>query len=80
VQTAYSTAGKPLVAMLPSPREKYMYAVGDDSVLYCFENSSGSVEHVVKLHEKEVLGIAHHPHLNVFVSYSADSTLRIWKP
>jgi len=64
-----------------SPRGDYLYAATEDNTLYCFNMLNGSREHIMdKLHEKEVLGICHHPHLNLLATYSDEGTLKLWKP
>mmetsp|Transcript_23035 Transcript_23035/g.37003 ORF Transcript_23035/g.37003 Transcript_23035/m.37003 type:complete len:120 (-) Transcript_23035:140-499(-) len=60
-------------------RNKIMYAMGDDQVLYCFNCEDGSVQDAVRLHAKEVIGITHHPHRNILASFSTDGTMKIWR-
>lgn len=80
IMASYSLTSADVVAVASSPKAHFVYGVGDDHVLYCFGSDSSKVEHIVKLHEKEVVGVAHHPHRNIFASYSQDGTLKIWRP
>jgi len=69
----------------------YLYALGEpDHILYCFnmlkKKSSKSnkkldlLSHAIKLHDDNVVCIAHHPHRNILASISNDRKLKIWRP
>jgi len=69
-----------LNAVSISAKGNYLYAVGDDKILYVYEVESTKLIHAMKLHAEDVLGLCHHPNRDILCSWSMDHTLKIWRP
>lgn len=79
IQT-FTCPGGDITAYMASPKGAFVYIMGEDKVLYVFDADTAKVQHVMKLHKKDTLGLAHHPHRNILASFSDDGTLKLWKP
>jgi len=68
------------VAMTTSPKGEWLYAAAEDNTLYCFSTSSGALEQTLKVSDKEVIGLVHHPNRNVLAGFAADGSLAFMRP
>lgn len=77
-----------LIELLPKPiicRGDCKYVA---NVLLCFacfpleifRFHSYNLTSFTQVHEKDVIGVTHHPHRNLVVTYGEDCTMKIWKP
>lgn len=57
-----------------------MYCVGEDGVMYMFDALSGQLENVLQVADREVIGVAHHPHRNLLLTITDNGELKLWKP
>lgn len=52
-----------------SPKGRWVYCAGEDGELFCFDAATTEVEKTLKVSEKEIIGLAHHPHRYTTAKY-----------
>jgi len=72
-------SGGDFVCATLSPKGKWVYCMGEDGVMYCFNMQSGQLDHVLRVANKEVIGIAHHPTRNLVATFTDEGLVRLWK-
>lgn len=80
VRTFESKASVDFVHCTVSPRGEWLYCAGEDAKLHAVSVASGRAEHSLKAGDKELIGVAHHPHRNVIATWGFDGKLRLWVP
>lgn len=65
-----------------SPKGNWIYGV-DSKRIYCFNYSSKKVQKRLVAHDdkdNDVIGVRHHPFLNLLATYDTQGNLKLWKP
>ena len=68
---------------ITSPSPVHQCSPDTPPQVYVFDLShaeGAQLEHIVKVAEKELVGLCHHPHRNLLATHAADGLLRMWKP
>ncbi|KAI7861456.1 WD-40 repeat protein [Spinellus fusiger] len=65
----HKKTGSDFVCAAMSPQGEFIYGVGEDRMLYCFQAMTSSLLGEIHIGEAEVNGIAGHPFSNILTSY-----------
>ena len=71
--------GGDFVACCTSAQGGWVHCIAEDAHLYSFEVKEGKLQHLLKAHDKDPIGMAIHPHRNLVASWSDDGTLKLWR-
>lgn len=69
-------------AACSSPKGNWIYAV-DSKYIYCFSYSSKKVQNRLVAHDdtsNDLIGVKHHPFLNILATFDTQGNLKLWKP
>lgn len=70
--------GGDFVQCCVSAQGGWVHGVAEDSYLYSFEIKDGKLQNLIKVHEKDVIGLSMHPHRNLVATFSDEGTLKLW--
>lgn len=71
--------GGDFVYALVSGHGDYVYGLAEDGNVYCFKTENGELMHTLRVSEKEVIGMALHPHKNILATYADDGAVHLWR-
>jgi WD40 repeat-containing protein SMU1 len=57
---------------------EWLYIVDEDNVLYSYGVEENVMRNMFHIHEKDVIGLIHHPNTSMVVSYALDGKLNIY--
>ncbi|CAG8450070.1 509_t:CDS:10 [Funneliformis mosseae] len=60
------------VSCTVSSQGDFIYCIGEDSNLYCFNVQTGKLTSTIKLSDADVIGFSHHPFSNILATYADD--------
>jgi len=57
---------------------EFLYCVDEDNILYTFYVAENILRNFFKIHEKDVIGLIHHPNRSLLASYAMDGLINIY--
>jgi WD40 repeat-containing protein SMU1 len=57
---------------------EWLYIVDEDNVLFAYGVEANVMRNMFNIHEKDVIGLTHHPNMSMVVSYALDGKLNIY--
>jgi len=70
--------GGDFVQCCVSAQGGWVHGIAEDSHLYSFDAKDGKLQNLLKVHEKDAIGLTIHPHRNLLATWGNDSTLKLW--
>jgi WD40 repeat-containing protein SMU1 len=75
----YSTERKfSISAMVISHDGEWIYCADEDNTLYTFSSAHSVIVNSIKTHEKDVIGLTHHPNIPMLASIGMDGIVNIY--
>lgn len=62
-----------------SPKGDWIYGLDAEGTFYTFDSSNGKMVHLMKVHEKEPIGMTVHPHRTLIATFTKEGFLNFWK-
>ena len=59
---------------------KWAHCVGEDGIMYTFDVTTGQLENVLQISDREIISIAHHPLRSLVSTVTDQGELKLWKP
>jgi WD40 repeat-containing protein SMU1 len=78
VKTFTTEKDKNISCICLSSDGEWLYAVDEENILFSFSVEHGVMRNMFKTHEKDVIGIQHHPTMNMVVTYSLDGKVNLY--
>jgi WD40 repeat-containing protein SMU1 len=78
VRTYTTEKDKNATCICLSPDGEWLYLVDEDNILYSFSVEHNVMRNMFKTHERDVIGIQHHPTMSMVTTYSLDGKVNIY--